>query len=134
MLLELLKTRKTLGSELLAHRFFGYERAKEFGMAGIGLLTYYIPINSKFIEPFIGIGGVYSFYHWELFSKKGNINDFNIAGGIGANFRVTDHFRIGINLLAVNSYETDYKYLNDRIEITGRKPIFSPILSFDYLF
>ena len=41
-------------------RQFDYDRKREYGLAGIGLLTYYLPTKSKLVEPLVGLGAVCS--------------------------------------------------------------------------
>lgn len=128
------KILKNLGIRLAGTRIRGYYRPKEFGLAGIGLITYYIPVNNQSIEPVVGLGGVFSLYNWNMDFDKGTLHDFNIGGGAGFSIRFSDKFRGGINVFAVNSFRADYNYLSNTMEITGRKFLLFPILTFDYLF
>lgn len=58
----------------------------------------------------------------------------NLEGGIGANIRFCNKLRGGINVFAVNSFTTKYNYVNKTMEITGRKLLILPTVTFDYLF
>ncbi|WP_156175899.1 hypothetical protein [Hymenobacter terrenus] len=122
---------KNFGARLAGTQVFTYERQKEFGGGAIGLLTYYVPLKNKRIEPAVGIGGVYSLYHWDVGYDRGNLSDFNIGGGAGVNLRFSHDFRLGLNVLAANSFETNY--VEGSMRIVRRKLLVMPLLSFDIL-
>ncbi|HEX8327616.1 MAG TPA: hypothetical protein VF629_08750 [Hymenobacter sp.] len=119
------------GARLAGVQSFDYQRQNEFGGGGIGLLTYYIPLKNKLIEPGLGIGGVYSLYHWDTGYNSGNLTDFNIGGGAGVNFRFSRDFRFGINVLAANGFEAGY--VDDTMRAVRRKLLIMPALTFDIL-
>lgn len=125
---------KNFAIKIGGSKIFGYNSSNEFGFGMFGAISYYIPINSKVIEPVIGLGGVYSMYHWDVGFDSGNLNDFNIGGGIGINFRLSNKMRVGINVFAANSFKTDYNYETENMEITERNLLILPALTFDYLF
>ncbi|MBC8082214.1 MAG: hypothetical protein H7Z21_03320, partial [Hymenobacter sp.] len=107
------------GVKLAGARQFGYERAGEYGLAGIGLLTYYFPTSSKLVEPLVGLGPVYSLYHWKLAGRGGTVDDWNVGGGFGTNLRFSNRFRTGLNVLLVNGFRAEYR-TGDMV-VTGRR-------------
>lgn len=121
------------GGRLVAAQFFDSHRQNEFSAGGIGLLTYYIPLKNPRLEPVVGIGGVYSLYHWDLGShaNKGNLTDFNVGGGLGLNLRFSNNFRAGINLLVANGFVADYQAGDMRV--ARRKLLVMPALTLDVL-
>ena len=122
---------KGFGARLSGIQSFDYHRQNEFGGGGIGLLTYYIPLKNPRIEPVLGIGGVYSLYHWNTGYGQGNLTDFNIGGGVGVNLRFSSDFRLGFSVLAANSFEADY--MDGAMHVVGRKLLIMPALTFDIL-
>ena len=121
------------GGRLVATQVFDSQRQNEFSAGGIGLLTYYIPLKNPRLEPVVGIGGVYSLYHWDLGpnDKKGNLTDFNVGGGIGLNLRFSNEFRAGINVLVANGFVAGYQA--DDMRVLRRKLLVMPALTFDIL-
>ncbi len=121
------------GGRLVATQVFDSHRQNEFSAGGIGLLTYYIPLKNPRLEPVVGIGGVYSLYHWDLGAnaKKGTLTDFNVGGGMGLNLRFSNDFRAGINVLFANGFVADYQA--DDMRIARRKLLVMPALTFDIL-
>jgi hypothetical protein len=120
------------GGRLIATQVFDYQRQNEFGGGGIGLLTYYIPLKNPRIEPVLGIGGVYSLYHWDLGYNNGNLTDFNVGGGLGVNLRFSNDFRAGLSILAANGFKADYARGGD-MQTVGRKLLIMPALTLDIL-
>ena len=106
-------------------------RAGEYGGAGIGLLTYYIPTNNRFIEPVVGLGGIYSWYHWDLYDTRGTIHDVNVGAGFGTNLRFSSRFRSGLNVFVGNGFRAEYR--GDEMTIVGRRLLVLPTLTFDFL-
>ncbi|GAB3866354.1 hypothetical protein GCM10028824_06820 [Hymenobacter segetis] len=121
------------GGRLVATQVFDSHRQNEFSAGGIGLLTYYIPLKNPRLEPMLGIGGVYSLYHWDLGSNgnKGTLTDFNVGGGMGLNLRFSNDFRAGINVLFANGFVADYQA--DEMRVAHRKLLVMPALTFDIL-
>jgi hypothetical protein len=119
------------GGRLVATQVFDSHRQNEFSAGGIGLLTYYIPLENPRLEPVIGIGGVYSLYHWDLGYNKGTLTDFNVGGGMGLNLRFSSDFRAGINVLFANGFVADYQA--DDMRVAHRKLLVMPALTFDIL-
>ena len=121
------------GGRLVATQVFDSHRQNEFSAGGIGLLTYYIPLKNPRLEPVVGIGGVYSLYHWDLGpnGNKGTLTDFNVGGGMGLNLRFSNDFRAGINVLFANGFVADYQA--DEMRIVRRKLLVMPALTFDIL-
>lgn len=111
--------------------FDDQRRAGEHGGAGIGLLTYYIPTNNQFIEPAVGLGGIYSWYHWELYGSSGTIHDVNVGAAFGTNLRFSNHFRSGLNLFLGNGFRAEYA--TNEMAIVGRRLLVLPTLTFDFL-
>ncbi|SMB92959.1 hypothetical protein SAMN00120144_3328 [Hymenobacter roseosalivarius DSM 11622] len=106
-------------------------RAGENSGAGIGLLTYYIPTNHPFIEPLVGLGGIYSWYHWELYGTSGTIHDVNVGGGLGTNLRFSNHFRTGFNVFLGNGFRAEYQ--GDKMSTVSRRLLILPTLTLDFL-
>ena len=77
---------KNLSVRLGGLRVFSYERDNEYGYLTAGLLTYTFPSRVSFLEPSLGLGGTYYFYHWDEFSTSGSFHDISVAGGLGLNF------------------------------------------------
>ncbi|MGY3087179.1 hypothetical protein ACVWYF_000205 [Hymenobacter sp. UYAg731] len=119
------------GGRLVATQVFDSHRQNEFSAGGIGLLTYYIPLKNPRLEPVVGIGGVYSLYHWDLGYNKGNLTDFNVGGGLGLNLRFSNDFRAGINVLFANGFVADYQA--DEMRVVRRKLLVMPAFTFDIL-
>ncbi|MBH8569313.1 hypothetical protein KB206_10485 [Microvirga sp. STS02] len=125
------------GGRLVATQVFDSHRQNEFSAGGLGLLTYYIPLKNPRLEPVVGIGGVYSLYHWDLgpnsnnSNTKGNLTDFNVGGGMGLNLRFSNDFRAGINVLLANGFVADYQAGDMRV--ASRKLIVMPALTLDIL-
>jgi hypothetical protein len=119
------------GVKLAGVHQFGYERAAEYGRAGIGLLTYSLPTNFKFVEPMVGVGAVYTIYHWALAGGSGNVNDLNVGAGFGTNLRFSDRFRTGLNIFAVNGFRAEYQ--RGDMVVTGRRVVVFPTLTLDFL-
>ena len=122
---------KNFGARLGGIQVFDHRRQNEFGGGGIGLLTYYVPLKNARIEPVLGIGGVYSLYHWDLGFDKGNLTDLDIGGGLGVNLRFSSDFRLGFSVLAANGFVADY--VEGRMRTVGRKLVVMPALTFDVL-
>lgn len=121
------------GVKLAGARQFDYDREKEYGLAGIGLITYYLPTNSPIIEPLVGLGTVGSFYHWDLAGRSGTVRDWNVGGGFGTNFRFSERFKTGVNVLLVNGFRSEYQYRAEDMVITGRRLVVFPTLTLDVL-
>ncbi|MCI1187567.1 hypothetical protein MON38_09060 [Hymenobacter sp. DH14] len=121
------------GGRLVATQVFDSHRQNEFSAGGIGLLTYYIPLKNPRLEPVVGIGGVYSLYHWDLGpnANKGTLTDFNVGGGAGLNLRFSNDFRAGINVLVANGFVADYQ--DGDMRVARRKLLVMPALTFDIL-
>lgn len=125
------KSVKNFGAKAIMAKVFGYEKSSEYGYAGIALLTYYIPTKIKLVEPVIGVGGIYTLYHWTLPYKSGDIHDVNFGGGFGINFRFSDSFRTGINIFVANGYNSGYR--QGEIKITSRQVLILPTLTLEFL-
>jgi hypothetical protein len=119
------------GVKLAGVQQFGYDRAAEYGRAGIGLLTYSLPTNFKLVEPVVGVGAVYSLYHWALAGGSGDVTDLNVGAGFGTNLRFTDRFRTGLNIFAVNGFRAEYQ--RGDMVVTGRRVVVFPTLTLDFL-
>lgn len=121
------------GVKVAGARQFDYDRESEYGLAGIGLLTYYLPTNSKVVEPLIGLGTVRSSYHWALAGRSGTVTDWNVGGGFGTNFRFSERFKTGLNVLLVNGFRAEYNYDAESMLVTGRRLVIFPALTLDVL-
>ena len=119
------------GVKLAGVQQFGYDRPAEYGRAGIGLLTYSLPTDFKLVEPVVGIGAVYSVYHWALAGGSGDVTDLNLGGGFGTNLRFNDRFRTGLNIFVVNGFRAEYR-AGDMV-VTGRRLVVFPTLTLDVL-
>ncbi|OGX87990.1 hypothetical protein [Hymenobacter glacialis] len=122
---------KDFGARLAGVQQFDYQRANEYGGGGVALLTYYLPLKNKLIEAGIGLGAVYSLYHWDVGYDKGNLQDVNLGGGLGVNLRFSPNFRLGINTLVANGFEAGY--VEDNMRAVRRKLLLVPALTFDVL-
>lgn len=122
---------KRWGLKVAGARQFDYARAGEYGGAGIGLVTYYLPTKSKLVEPLVGLGAVYSSYHWALAGGSGNVNDVNVGGGFGTNLRFSDRFKTGLNIFLINGFWAEY-VAGDMV-VTGRRLVIFPTLTLDVL-
>lgn len=125
------RSAKRWGIKLAGARQFDYVRAGEYGLAGIGLVTYYLPTHSRLVEPLVGMGAVYSSYHWALAGRTGNVDDVNVGGGFGTNLRFSDRFKTGLNLFLVNGFRAEYAA--DDMVVTGRRLVIFPTLTLDVL-
>ncbi|RYU81600.1 hypothetical protein [Hymenobacter persicinus] len=126
------------GLRLAATQVFDYhQRQNEFSAGGLGLLTYYLPVRNSRIEPVLGVGAVYSLYHWNLGittnmrNTKGNLQDVNLGGGAGMNLRFSNGFRAGFSLLAANGFRAEY--VENDMRIVERRLLVLPALSLDVL-
>ncbi|GAA4016077.1 hypothetical protein GCM10022408_31910 [Hymenobacter fastidiosus] len=120
------------GVRLAATQVFDpHHRQNEFSGGGLGLLTYYVPLKNKRIEPVLGLGGVYSLYHWDTGSDRGNLSDLNVGGGVGVNLRFSSDFRVGFSVLAANGFVADY--VEGSMRTVRRKLLVLPALTFDIL-
>ena len=122
---------KTFGARLAGLQIYDNYRHNEYGGGGMGLLTYYLPLKNERIEPVLGLGGVYSLYHWDNGYNSGTINDFNVGGAAGVNLRFSSDFRLGINVVAANGFEG--AYTDGTMRVARRKLLLLPLLSFDIL-
>ena len=122
---------KDFGARLAGVQQFDYQRANEYGGGGIALLTYYLPLKNKLIVPGIGLGAVYSLYHWDMGYDKGNLQDVNLCGGVGVNLRFSPNFRLGINTLVANGFEAGYA--EGSMRAVRRRLLLLPALTFDVL-
>ena len=123
---------RDFGFKVLGAKVLGYEKANDYGYAVISLITYYIPSKIKYIEPVLGLGGMYTLYHWNVSRKSGDIHDITFGGGFGLNFRFNDYFRTGINLFLANNYTSSYR--QGYLKKTGRELLVLPTLTLEYLF
>jgi hypothetical protein len=119
------------GVKLAGVHQFGYERAAEYSRAGIGLLTYSLPTNFKLVEPVVGVGAVYTNYHWALAGGSGDVNDLNFGVGFGTNLRFTDHFRTGLNIFVVNGFRAEYQAGD--MKVIDRQVRVFPALTLDFI-
>ena len=124
---------RNLSIRLVGVKELNYQRATEYGYTGVGLLAYTFPSRIDFIEPFIGIGPVYSIYHWDLLNAHGNIHDVTLGGGFGINFRFNEQFRAGINLFLVNTFVAEYNSLDREMVKDRRQLQVFPTLTLDFL-
>ncbi|WP_073109328.1 hypothetical protein [Hymenobacter daecheongensis] len=111
--------------------FDANQRQNEFSAGGLGLLTFYIPLKNQRLEPVLGLGGVYSLYHWDVGHHRGNLHDVNLGGGAGLNLRFSNNFRAGFNVLAANGFRADY--VEGAMRVVGRRLLIMPALSLDVL-
>jgi|GEM_PF-6576266 len=121
------------GVKVAGARQFDYDRKYEYGLAGIGLLTYYLPTKSKLVEPLVGLGTVCSSYRWALAGNSGTVTDWNVGGGFGTNLRFSERFKTGVNVLLVNGYRLEYQYDARDMFVTGRRLVIFPTLTLDVL-
>ncbi|UYZ65160.1 hypothetical protein [Hymenobacter weizhouensis] len=112
-------------------RSLDYVRREEHGGAGIGLLTYYLPSRHPFLEPLVGVGGVYSWYHWNLLGGSGTLHDLNVGGAFGTNFCFSRRFRAGVNVFLANGFRAEYR--EGTMSIVGRRLLAMPTLTLDVL-
>ena len=125
---------KSFGLRLVGTQVFDpHQRQNEFSAGGLGLLTYYIPLRNPRLEPVLGLGAVYSLYHWDLGygDQRGNLHDVNVGGGVGLNLRFSNSFRAGFNLLVANGFRAEYE--RGAMRPVERRLLVLPALSLDVL-
>ncbi|MCC3158494.1 hypothetical protein LJ737_14685 [Hymenobacter sp. 15J16-1T3B] len=105
----------------------------EYSAAGIGLLTYYLPTALKTVEPMIGVGGLYSRYHWQQRGGRGNVHDVNVGGSFGANVRFHPHLRTGLQLFVANGFRAEYDEGAATMRKAGRRLLVLPALALEVL-
>ncbi|GAB3823544.1 hypothetical protein [Hymenobacter jeollabukensis] len=105
----------------------------EYSTAGLGLLTYYLPTHLKAVEPMIGVGGLYSRYHWQQHGGRGHVRDLNVGGGFGANVRFHRHLRTGLQLFVANGFRAEYDEGGATMRKTGRRLLVLPALTLEVL-
>lgn len=122
---------RSWGVKLAGVRQFGHERAGEFGQAGLGLLTYYLPTRSKLVEPVLGLGAVRSEYHWAQAGRTGHLADWNVGGGFGTNLRFSPRLRTGLYVFVHNGFRAEYQPAAADMVVTGRRLVVFPALTLD---
>lgn len=120
-----------LAVKAVGARVFDQVRKAEHSGAGIALLTYYFPTDYKLIEPLVGMGGIYSWYHWDLYGTNGTIHDLNAGAVFGTNLRFSSRFRSGLNLFVGNGFRAEYQ--RDEMKVIGRRLLVLPTLTLDFL-
>jgi hypothetical protein len=120
-----------LALKAIGARQFGQERRAEHAGAGIGLLTYYFPSQHQFLEPLVGVGGIYSWYHWDLLGTRGTIKDVNVGAAFGTNLRFNRRLRSGVNVFVGNGFRAEYA--EGRMYVAGRRLLVMPTLTLDWL-
>ena len=103
----------------------------EYSTAGIGQLTYYLPTRLPWLEPTIGLGGIYTGYHWDQYGRRGTVRDLNVSGSFGANVRFHEHLRAGLQLFVANGFQSTYS--NNDMRISGRRLLALPALTLEVL-
>ncbi|RAK69406.1 hypothetical protein [Hymenobacter edaphi] len=105
----------------------------EHSTAALGLLTYYLPTHLKAVEPLLGVGGLYSRYHWQQRGGRGTLPDVNVGGGFGANVRFHRHLRTGLQLFVANGFRAEYDAAAATMRKTGRRLLVLPALTLEVL-
>lgn len=105
----------------------------EYGLAGLGLLTYYLPSSLKAVEPLVALGGVYSGYHWQQRGGRGTVTDLNVGGGFGVNLRFHPRLRTGAQLFVANGFRAGYDEAAGTMRRTGRRLLVLPALTLEAL-
>ncbi len=103
----------------------------EYGTAGIGQLTYYLPTRLPWLEPVVGLGGIYTSYHWKQYGQSGTVRDLNVSGSFGANVRFHEHLRAGLQLFVANGFRSTYS--DNAMHISSRRLLALPALTLEVL-
>lgn len=103
----------------------------EYSTAGIGQLTYYLPSRLAWLEPTVGLGGIYSGYHWNQYNHSGTLRDLNVGGNFGANVRFHQHLRTGLQVFVTNGFQA--AYTDNTMRVTGRRLLVLPTLMLEVL-
>jgi hypothetical protein len=129
-----LKFTSNIGIRLIGIRVFGYKDKDEYSYGAFLAGVYHIPIKYSMLDPFIGLGGTYSYNHWEwkLYNVRGNVQDISYAGGLGVGLILSKHIEIGSSIWLYNAYKKRI-YWNGRAEKIGRKLIPLPVLELNIL-
>lgn len=122
---------RSFAAKALGAWSFDQERQAEHGGAGIGLVAFFLPTTHRFIEPVVGAGPMYSWYHWDLNDTRGTIHDVNVGGAVGTNLRFSRRFRSGLNVFVGNGFRADYA--GRKMSIVSRRLLVLPTLTLEVL-
>lgn len=103
----------------------------EYSTAGIGQLMYYLPTRLAWLEPTVGLGGIYTGYHWNQQGNRGTVRDLNVSGSFGANVRFHDHLRAGLQMFVANGFQATYS--DNAMRVSGRRVLTLPALTLEVL-
>ena len=103
----------------------------EYSTAGIGQLTYYLPTRLTWLEPTVGLGGIYTNYHWNQYGHRGTVRDLNVGGSFGANVRFHEHLRAGLQMFVANGFRSSYS--DNDMRLSGRRLLALPALTLEVL-
>ncbi|RTQ48917.1 hypothetical protein EJV47_15085 [Hymenobacter gummosus] len=132
-LLGEVRATRRLGLKLAAVRQSDGTVAGEYSAAGIGQLTYFLPSRLPWLEPTVGLGGIYSAYHWQQRGGHGTLQDLNVGGSFGANVRFHRRLRTGLLVFGANGFRAGYDEAAGTMRKTGRRLLVLPALTLEVL-
>ncbi len=103
----------------------------EYSTAGIGQVAYYLPCRLTWLEPVVGLGGIYTRYHWKQYGQSGTVRDLNVGGSFGANLVFHPHLRTGVQVFVANGFRGAYS--DNAMRISGRRLLALPALTLEVL-
>ncbi|MBT9394544.1 hypothetical protein KLP40_15340 [Hymenobacter sp. NST-14] len=103
----------------------------EYSNAGVGQVVYYLPCRLTWLEPTVGLGGIYTSYHWKQYGQSGTVRDLNVSGSFGANVRFQEHLRAGLQLFVANGFHGTYA--DNDMRRSGRRLLALPALTLEVL-
>jgi hypothetical protein len=132
-LLGEVRTTRRLGLQLAAVRQSDGTVPGEYSAAGIGLLSYRLPSRLPWLAPTVGLGGIYSAYHWQQHGGRGTLRDLNLGGAFGANVRFHPQLRTGLQLFVANGFRAEYDEAAAAMRKAGRRLLVLPALTLEVL-
>ncbi|MFD2787092.1 hypothetical protein [Hymenobacter rubripertinctus] len=103
----------------------------EYSTAGIGQVAYYLPCHLTWLEPVVGLGGIYTSYHWQQYGQSGTVRDLNVGGSFGANVVFHPRLRTGVQVFVANGFRGAYS--DNAMRISGRRLLALPALTLEVL-
>ncbi|OWP62742.1 hypothetical protein CDA63_12580 [Hymenobacter amundsenii] len=119
------------GLKLAGVRNYDSTVPDEYSTAGIGQLAYYLPCRLTWLEPVVGLGGIYTRYHWKQYGQSGTVRDLNVGGSFGANVVFHPRLRTGVQVFVANGFRSAYS--DNAMRISGRRLLALPALTLEVL-